>query len=395
MEKTILLVPGFQADTYSEIESALVELSNKVEGIKIVWLVPEIGNKYLIFRNPENKKKLPEPLYVSYLDRYNVEYFVANISKYNFASNWRLYHKIFSEYDVDAVFTHFGFERIWTTFFGKLFGKTTIWNEHWYSLGNRHVILKRMFYRYFVDYFISISQFISNSLPEVSNVYTVPNSITISGEEMKNNDVTPDIQLRSNIGIRDGVKVILMVASFTPQKRYDLALRICSEVIRAHKDVFFIFLGEGSERSEILQKIQSMNISEYFYIPGYVNNVNDYYRISDICILTSCNEGFGYCVVEAMKHAKPIVAFSSGALGEIIEDGVSGFLVAEGDIVSFTNRINGLVVSKHECDRIGRNGLDRVKTKFGRAEWIRSMNTALMEILSGDVRHHTRKKNDD
>ncbi len=49
----ILLVPGFVADTYSEIERSYVELCAQApEGVEFVWLVPDISSKYNSFAKP-------------------------------------------------------------------------------------------------------------------------------------------------------------------------------------------------------------------------------------------------------------------------------------------------------------------------------------------------------
>ena len=47
--------------------------------------------------------------------------------------------------------------------------------------------------------------------------------------------------------------------------------------------------------------------------------------------LIGFDEPFGYSVVEAMACGTPVIAFDRGSMGELIEDGVTGFLVADVD----------------------------------------------------------------
>ena len=47
--------------------------------------------------------------------------------------------------------------------------------------------------------------------------------------------------------------------------------------------------------------------------------------------LISFDEPFGYSVAEAMACGTPVIAFERGSMAELIEDGVTGFLVADVD----------------------------------------------------------------
>ena len=114
-----------------------------------------------------------EPVWVTHLRQHGIPYVVGNVSKYNLLSNFLLFRDIFRKNRIDAVYTNFGFERFWTAFFGKLFGKVVIWHERWHSLGTRYVLPKRLFYRFFVDEFIAISEFITSTLPRGKRVRAI------------------------------------------------------------------------------------------------------------------------------------------------------------------------------------------------------------------------------
>jgi glycosyltransferase involved in cell wall biosynthesis len=384
VNKTILFVPGFVADTYSEIEASFVELCSKPDdNIRFLWLVASGASKYDRYWKSSNRSVLSEPLYVTHLKRAGIPYIIGDISKYNAISNFLLFRRIFKDHPIDAVYTHFGFERFWATFFGKLWGRITIWNEHWYSLGTTHVFFKKAFYRFFVDYFISISQFIAQTLPKHARIFTVLNSIRVGEKQQKRNEEQRQ-RLRQKLGLDPSVIIVLMVASFTAQKRHTLALKICQALLAARKNVRFVFLGEGPEREWVIRKLREVALEEYFVLPGHVENVDEYYRVADISMFTGYNDGFGYTVLEAMSHSLPVVAFASGGPTEIVKDGVSGLLINEADAKKFVSSLMALIDDSERRSLMGQRARQAVEENFSRDAWTERVMDALRAIVVSD-----------
>lgn len=376
----ILLVPGFIVDTYSTIEQNLVELSAKADSdIEFLWLVPEISHKHNRFWRPENRAALAEPVWVTHLRHHGIPYVVGNVSKYNLLSNFLLFRDIFQKNRIDAVYTNFGFERFWTAFFGKLFGKVVIWHERWHSLGTRFVLPKRLFYRFFVDEFIAISNFITGTLPHGRRVHTILNATRSDAPTAL--DPKKASELRHRLGVSDDIKIVLMVANFRAWKRHMLAFEICERVLKQRADVAFVFLGDGEVRNPFLARVKSAGLERHVIAPGYVDNVDDYYEIADISILTSHYEPFGNVVLEAMRHTVPVVAFDTGGPAEVIRNGETGFLAKDGDTAEFAQRILDLMESPELRTAMGERGRQVVQLEYSRERWIKRINAVLRDIV--------------
>jgi glycosyltransferase involved in cell wall biosynthesis len=88
-------------------------------------------------------------------------------------------------------------------------------------------------------------------------------------------------------------------------------------------------------------------------------------------------DSFGYAVLEAMAMGVPIVALRAGAMPEIIEDGVSGFLVDPGDDQGLVSAIETLLDAPDLRARMGAAARQRVQERYD----IRRNAAGLVEIL--------------
>lgn len=88
-------------------------------------------------------------------------------------------------------------------------------------------------------------------------------------------------------------------------------------------------------------------------------------------------EPFGLAVVEAMICGTPVVAYSRGAMPELIKDGVTGFLVKPDDIEGFADALR-------KVDRIdSRNCRNRVISNFTAAAMARNYENLFKEVIDG------------
>jgi len=378
--KNILLVPGFVVDTYSQIEASFIDLTAcKDNNIRFIWLVPGMDSKYNRYANVIGQGHLEEPLYVKYLREKGIEFYTGSISKYNMISNFILFYRVFKKYKIDVVYTHFGFERYYSAFIAKLLGRKTVLNEHWHSLGTRFTGVKRLFYKLFIDYYISVSDFITSTLPERGNIITVKN-----GLQLKNTNALKDhekVRLKTELGLASDKTIIIMAASFTDIKRHDLAVKILRDSIKQRKDIQFVFLGQGELYDSIRDSIKEEMSAGYVVMPGHVNNIDYYYSIADICMLTSIGEAFGYTILEAFNYCLPFIAFSSGGPAEIIKDGFNGYLIQPENTVDFAGRILELVENGEKRRLLGENAYNTLKSEFSREAWILNMKDAFYRIL--------------
>jgi glycosyltransferase involved in cell wall biosynthesis len=96
-----------------------------------------------------------------------------------------------------------------------------------------------------------------------------------------------------------------------------------------------------------------------------VGKEGDIYKDTDIVIITSKHEGFGYTMVEAATHGIPTVAYDYDfGADDFIEDGVNGYIVPLGDVDKLAERIDTLLSAPAKRAAFGAEAKSRFYRDF-------------------------------
>ncbi len=113
---------------------------------------------------------------------------------------------------------------------------------------------------------------------------------------------------------------------------------------------------------------------------GYVHDVPHALAGLDILLHPGGAEGLGTAVIEAMALAVPCVAFATGGLPEIIDDGRNGVLVPRGDAPSFARAVAHLVADADVRRRLGDAGPERA-AHFSPGRMVDAVQAAYRDVL--------------
>lgn len=141
--------------------------------------------------------------------------------------------------------------------------------------------------------------------------------------------------VRERLGIDSESKVIVMVARFAENKRHDLMLDAFQQVREQVPTARLVLKGEvyyeDAYYDRIRKRIDEMNSDKAILHVPFIDDIREIHSVADVLVLCSDREGLGRCVVEAMCMGIPAVVTDSGGSHEIIEDGVTGFVVQGGN----------------------------------------------------------------
>lgn len=280
--------------------------------------------------------------------------------------------RMIQEYDVDIVHSHHrnadfltGLVRL---FDRKVKAVSTIHGHlRTNALGEktRYKILTRItkvFLERIFDEVIFISEFAMRANRAYVNKFRKTSVIHNGSSELKATKSAD--QIKKELGIIRQGYVVTLLANLSGWKRPHLLLKI-ARILKAHRDIYFLFVGDGEEREKLQQISESEGLNAVF--AGWRTDIGNMISASNIVVSTSSNEPFGRTLTEAMMLSKPVIAFDAGGPSEIIQHGVSGYLIKEGDIAAFAKAIYAIYSDKRLEENLADNGRVVAKEMFSDA----------------------------
>jgi glycosyltransferase involved in cell wall biosynthesis len=199
---------------------------------------------------------------------------------------------------------------------------------------------------------------------------------TSFGELIDHLDDEEVLKLNEYIQWKNGRIAIGSVFRFVPEKRPLLWVDVANNLLKSRSDVCFVMVGNGALYEEVIEKVNQLGISEYFFFPGLSNSVGNWLENMDLFLLTSRIEGLPNVIIEAQGFGVPVVSTDAGGAEEVIIPDVSG-LIAKQEHIS---EISGLLLKSIEDEewRINAKQVSRIhaREKFS----IDGMYTRLLEL---------------
>lgn len=159
----------------------------------------------------------------------------------------------------------------------------------------------------------------------------------------------------------DGVLRVALISSNQPKKGIGDALAIADALALVSNKVQVLLIGPDNEHTEQIKVGQaSSKVPANVCVAGYASSPQVALAQAHVVMnLSHVAESFGRTILEAMAAGRPVVAYRRGALAELIEDGVTGFLVQPGDTDAVSNRISLLVRDGQLREQMGQRGRQR------------------------------------
>lgn len=153
--------------------------------------------------------------------------------------------------------------------------------------------------------------------------------------------------------------VIMSAGRLARAKNYFLLLD-AFDIVRKKIDASLIIIGDGSLRSELIAKAESLGIAQYVMFPGWKDNPFNWIAHADVFVLSSSWEAFGNVIIEAFVCNTPVVS-TDCPVGprEIITHGVDGLLANAEDKNDLAGKILLLLSDKKLYNALKKNGRKR------------------------------------
>jgi L-malate glycosyltransferase len=194
-------------------------------------------------------------------------------------------------------------------------------------------------------------------------VYVVPNAVHPSTYESR----LTQGEARAAFGVREGARVITMIANLRPEKNHAMLLRVARRLVDGGMNVVFFLAGAGPERAALERIIGRMALEEHVRLLGHVENTCDLLRATDIVVLTTVSEGLPNALLEAGAAGLPCISTDNGGASEVILPGRTGYLVLVNDDDAMVAHLTDLAGDPARRAAMGAAARDHVRAHFSPA----------------------------
>lgn len=219
---------------------------------------------------------------------------------------------------------------------------------------------------------------VSLGIPE-AKIEVVPGGVELPAE-------LPGPEVRTRVraewGFGDDEFVVGHAAAFTAEKGQDVALEAAILLTGRLPQARLVLVGDGPTRTSPSVAEKLRRIGPRARLLGYVENLAEFFAGLDLYIMPSRSESWGLAALHAMAHGLPVVASNVGGLPEVIEEGVSGWLVPPGAPDALAEAIAAAASDPERLRQFGRNARQRA-SQFSIEQTVARVEAVYYRLLGG------------
>ena len=217
--------------------------------------------------------------------------------------------------------------------------------------------------RKYFDKILAVSDDIRNTLGkkvDSDKLDTIHNAINPAN--IRITDTTEKI--KHDLGINSIEHIIGSAGRMVPVKGYSVFLDMAKIILAKIPGTMFLLVGDGPLMEELKIKARRMGIGDQVLFLGFRNDIIDIINCLDIFVISSYHEGIPMALLEAMALKKAVVATAVGGINEIIENDISGLLVAPGGARSLADSCIKVLNDIGVKERLGAEAVKRINNEF-------------------------------
>ena len=169
-------------------------------------------------------------------------------------------------------------------------------------------------------------------------------------------------EMRVKEGLTDDDFVILCTGELLPNKNQKTlieAVNLCRDKI---PNIKLLLAGNGPEKENLERQIVELGLQDKIKLLGYRTDLEKVAPCVDIIASASIREGLPLNIIEGMLCAKPVIASHNRGHNELVEDGVTGYLVEAKSAEGFAEKIVKIANSNAQCiAEMNKNGYERIQ----------------------------------
>lgn len=217
------------------------------------------------------------------------------------------------------------------------YGRKGLWKlaDKWFSRQDEKWVRR-------FDKFVVLTEEDRTYWGDIDNITVIPNARTFTPDHMA------DMESRK----------VIAVGRYTFQKGFDRLVEAWRLVVSEFPDWKLEIIGDGEDRNLLKSMIERYGLEDSLSLVPTNSEIEKHYLDSSVYVMTSRYEGLPMVLLEAQAFGLPIVSFRCKCgPADVVEDGRTGFLVAEGDVEAFAMQLKKVMADVNLRRKMSENAL--------------------------------------
>ena len=169
-------------------------------------------------------------------------------------------------------------------------------------------------------------------------------------------------ELRTRLGIGREAPVLISATRLSVEKKLHRVMAVVPDLVRQLPDFVFLLVGDGEERERLEKQVEELAVGPHVRFVGAVANddVPSYLRAADLLVSLLDRTNTNNPVLEAMAAGLPIFALQTGATHEVIEPGVSGWILGPDELPELATHLAARLGDRGSLCRAGEAARRRI-----------------------------------
>jgi glycosyltransferase involved in cell wall biosynthesis len=146
-------------------------------------------------------------------------------------------------------------------------------------------------------------------------------------------------------------------------------------------EAVFLIVGDGEQRPLIESKIASLGLKEKVKLLGWRSDIPEILSVTNVFALTSLWEGLPRAALEAFASAKPIAAYETDGIKDIVVDGMNGFIVKQLDAAAMRDKVVALLKDMPFSMKMGEAARKTLDKSFDIDEMVSQQEELYLKLL--------------
>ena len=242
----------------------------------------------------------------------------------------------------------------------------------------RDTLANRLLFRRLLTHLIANSEQVKQNILQNNSKLVGTQKITV----IYNSVDSPASQQKQ--GFHEGIEplqglIIGTAGRLSYEKGQDRLISMAGILKDRGLDFTLLIAGEGPLKESLMHMSRSLGLSDRIHFKGFVSEMDKFYSMLDIFVLTSCWEGCSNVTLESMMRGLPVVAFRNSSAPELVQDTVNGFLAKDGDTLDLADKVEQLLRDPLLRMKFGEAGRRIVGEKFNQDSCFDQLITLIRE----------------